>query len=89
MSGRLHIFRLKTDPPQYQANYNLGTRSYLQVFDAPGIEHFLQHNTSLPHGEVNTMLNDLRSGGHTSEAIVDLSETHLAEMGFTETPSDQ
>ena len=57
MSGKLHIFRLKTDPPQYQANYNLGTRSYMHVFDAPGIEHFLQHYTPLPDGEVNTMLN--------------------------------
>jgi hypothetical protein len=89
MPGTLHISRLKTDPLQYQANYNLGTRSYLHVFDAAGMEHFLQHYTTLPVGEVNTMLNDLRSGGHTSEAIVDLSETHLAEMGFTESPSDQ
>ena len=89
MSGKLHIFRLKTDPLQYQANYNLGTRSYMQVFDAPRMEEFLRHNTSLPDGEVNTMLDDLRSSGHTTEAIVDLSETHLAVMGFTETPSDQ
>ena len=88
MPGMLHIFRLKTDPLQYQANYNLGDRSYLRVFDAAGIEKFLRHNSSLPGGEVNALLDELRSSGHTTEAVVNLPETHLAEMGFTETPSE-
>ena len=89
MPGTLHIFRLKADPPQYQANYNLAARSYVQVFDASGIEEFLLHSSSLPVDEVNALLKELRSSGHTTEAVVDLPESHLAVMGFTESPSDK
>ena len=89
MPGTLHIFRLKSDPPQYQANYNLGANSYVQVFDAPGIEEFLLHSSALPVAEVNALLEELRSSGHTTEAVVDLPESHLGEMGFTESPSDE
>jgi hypothetical protein len=89
MPGTLHIFRLKADPPQYQANYNLGTRSYLRVFNAAGIEEFLTHNVLLPNGEAARLLAELHSSGHATEATVGLSETHLGEMGFTETPSEE
>ena len=89
MPGTLHIFRLKTDPLQYQANYNLRATSYVQVFDAAGIEEFLLHSSSLPVSEVNALLDELRSSGHTTEAIVDLPETHLGEMGFAASPSDE
>ena len=35
------------------------------------------------------MLQELRSSGHTTEANVDLPESHLGEMGFAESPSDE
>jgi hypothetical protein len=89
MPGTLHIFRLKTDPPQYQANYNLGANSYVQVFDSTGLDEFLHHSTALPETEVEAMLAELRSSGHTTEAFVDMAESHLAEMGFAESPSDE
>jgi hypothetical protein len=89
MPGTLHIFRLKADPLQYQVNYNLGANSYVQVFDAAGIEEFLLHSSSLPVSEVNALLDELRSNGRTTEANVGLPESHLGEMGFTETPSDE
>ena len=89
MPGTLHIFRLKADPLQYQVNYNLGDHSYVQVFDPDGLDGFLRHNSSLPISEVEALLEELRSSGHTTEAHVDLSEPHLAEMGFAESPSDE
>ena len=89
MPGTLHIFRLKSDPLQYQANYNLGANTWVQVFDAAGVEEFLLHSSSLPLSEVNALLKELRSSGHTTEACVDLAESHLGEMGFAESPSDE
>jgi len=89
MPGTLHIFRLKADPLQYQVNYNLLARSYVQVFDSAGLDQFLRHNSSLPTSEVEKLLADLRASGHTTEAQVDLSEAHLGEMGFAESPSDR
>jgi len=89
MPGTLHIFRLKSDPLQYQANYNLGANTWVQVFDAAGVEEFLLHSSSLPLSEVNALLKELRSSGHTTEASVDLAESHLGEMGFAESPSDE
>ncbi len=35
------------------------------------------------------MLGEIRSSGHTTEALVDIPESHLAEMGFVESPSDE
>jgi hypothetical protein len=89
MPGTLHIFRLKADPLQYQVNYNLGAKSYARVFDPSGLDGFLRHNSSLPISEVEALLEELRSSGHTTEAHVHLSEAHLAEMGFTELPGDR
>jgi|SRR5208282_145527 len=89
MPGTLHIFRLKTDPLQYQVNYNLGADSYVQVFDAAGLDEFLLHSSALPVSEVEAMLTELRSSGHTTEASVDLPESHLGEMGFAKSPSDE
>ena len=89
MPGTLHIFRLKTDPLQYQVNYNLTSSSYVQVFDAAGLEEFLLHSSALPVREVEALLKELRSSGHTTEANVDLPESHLGEMGFAESPSDE
>ena len=89
MPGTLHIFRLKPDPLQYQVNYNLGANSWVQVFDANGLDEFLRHSTALPDGEVEAMLDELRSSGHTTEANVDIGESHLGEMGFAESPSDE
>ncbi len=43
----------------------------------------------LPAAEVDAMLNELRSDGHTTEANVDIAEMHLGEMGFAESPSDE
>ncbi len=89
MPGTLHIFRLQAEPLQYQVNYNLGANSYVQVFDPAGVEDLLRHAAALPGDEVDSLLNQLRSDGHTTEAVVDLPESHLTEMGFTESPSDE
>ncbi len=89
MPGTLNIFRLKADPLQYQVNYNLGANSWVQVFDPIGLEHFLRLTTALPPSEVEAMLDELRQSGHTSEANVNLGESHLGEMGFAESPSDE
>jgi hypothetical protein len=40
-------------------------------------------------GEVDAMLEELRSQGRTTEANVDIPEMHLGEMGFAESPSDE
>jgi hypothetical protein len=90
MPGTLHIFRLKPDPLQYQVNYNLGANtSWVQVFDAAGLEEFLLHSSALPVSEVEALLKEVRSSGHTTEANVDLPEAHLGEMGFAKSPSDE
>jgi len=89
MPGTLHIFRLKDNPLQYQVNYNLGANSWVQVFDAAHLDEFLRHSAALPTAEVDAMLNELRSDGHTTEANVDIGESHLPEMGFAESPSDE
>jgi hypothetical protein len=88
MPGTLHIFRLKPDPLQYQANYNLGANSWVQVFDPEGLDEFLRHSTALPPEEVEAMLDELRTQGRTTEAMVDIAEMHLGEMGFAESPSE-
>lgn len=89
MPGTLHIFAMKTEPPQYQVNYNLGANTWVQVLDWEGVEEFLEHGSALAASEVEAMLEELRSAGHTSEADVDIAEAHLGEMGFAESPSDQ
>ena len=89
MPGTLHIFRLKADPLQYQVNYNLGANSWVQVFSPQGLEEFLHHTSALPPDEIEAMLSELRTNNHTSEANVDLPESHLGEMGFAESPSDE
>ncbi len=89
MPGTLHIFRLKPDPLQYQVNINLGANSWVRVFDSHGLDEFLRHSWALPESEIDAMLQELRSSGHTTEALVDIPEAHLGEMGFAETPSDE
>ncbi len=89
MPGTLHIFRLNSNPLQYQVNYNLGANSWVQVFEPAGLEEFLRHSSALPDGEIDAMLNELRSNGHTTEADVHIGESHLGEMGFAESPSDE
>lgn len=89
MPGTLHIFRLKDNPPQYQVNYNLGANSWVQVFDPAHLDEFLRHSAALPTAEVDSMLNELRNEGHTTEANVNIAEMHLGEMGFAESPSDE
>jgi len=89
MPGVLHIFRLKADPLQYQMNYNLGAYSWVQVFTPQGLEEFLHHSAALPPAEIDAMLAELRKENYTTEANVDLPESHLPEMGFAESPSDE
>ena len=90
MPGTLHIFRLKPDPLQYQANYTVdATSTWVQVFDAAGLEEFLLHSSALPVSEVDALLQEVRSSGHTTKASVDLPEAHLGEMGFARSPSDR
>jgi hypothetical protein len=89
MPGTFHIFRLKPDPLQYQANITVGANSWVRVFDAPGLDEFLRHSWALPESEVEAMLGELRASGRTTEALVDIPESQLAEMGFAESPSDK
>lgn len=89
MAGTLHIFRRNDAPLEYQLNYNLGAASWVQVMDPVGLDHFLRLGTGLPPDEVDAMLAELRDKGHTSEAPVQIPESHLAEMGFAESPSDE
>jgi hypothetical protein len=89
MPGTLHIFRLQAEPLQYQVNYNLGANSWVQVFTPAGLEEFLRHSAALPDDEINAMLKELRDQNSTTEADVDLPESHLGEMGFVESPSDE
>lgn len=89
MSGTLHIFRLKSEPLEYQVNYNLGAHSWVQVFDPEGLDDFLRHSSALPPSNVDAMWGELRANGHTTEANVHIHEAHLSEMGFAESPSDE
>lgn len=89
MPGNLHIFRRKADPLQYQVNYNVGANSWVQVFTPEGLDEFLHHSAGLPPENAQAMLSQLRQENHTTEANVDLPESHLAEMGFAESPSDE
>jgi len=89
MPGNLHIFRLQENPPQYQLNYNLGAYSWVQVFTPRGLDEFLYHSTGIPSDEIEAMLGELRRENHTTQSNVELSESHLGEMGFAETPSDE
>ena len=89
MPGTLHIFRLKPDPQQYQVNYNIGANTYVQVFDPDGVSEFVTHATGLSPESAAALLDELRASGHASEASVDLPESHLGEMGFAESPSDE
>jgi hypothetical protein len=88
MPGTLHIFRLKADPLQYQVNYNLGAHSYVQVFEPERLEEFLRLGAALPDEEIQDMVAELRKDGRTTEANVEIGESHLGEMGFAESPTD-
>jgi len=89
MAGTLHIFRRSDTPVEYQVNYNLGAASWVQVFDPNGLDHFLRLGTGLASETVDALLTDLRDNGHSSEAPVAIPESHLAEMGFAQSPSDE
>lgn len=89
MAGTLHIFRRSETPLEYQVNYNVGAASWVQVMDPAGLDHFLRLSTGLDPDNVDAMLSELRDNGHTSEAPVAIGESHLAEMGFAESPSDE
>jgi hypothetical protein len=89
MAGTLHIFRRSESPLEYQVNYNVGPASWVQVMDPAGLDHFLRLSTGLAPDSVDAMLAELRDNGHTSEAPVAIGESHLAEMGFAESPSDE
>jgi hypothetical protein len=89
MPGNLHIFRLQESPLQYQVNYNLGANSWVQVFSPKGLEEFLYHSTGIASDGVEAMLSELREENQTTEPNIDLPESHLGEMGFAETPSDE
>ena len=89
MPGTLHIFRLKAEPPEYQLNYNLGAYSYVQVMDSEELDHFLRVPCALPETEVLQIWDDLSPKGSATVMNLDIPETHLPEMGFAETPSDE
>jgi len=88
MAGTLHIFRRSNSPLAYQANYNVGSASWVQVFDPVGLEHFLHLGAALGPAAIDTIMAELRQAGHTTEAPLDIPESHLAEMGFAESPSE-
>ena len=89
MAGTLHIFRRNESPLEYQANYNVGPASWVQVFPPHELEHFLRLGAALSDETVDSILGELRQTGHATEAPVMIAESHLAEMGFAESPSDE
>ncbi len=89
MAGTLHIFRRSDTPLEYQVNYNVGPASWVQVMDPAGLDHFLRLSTGLPPDSVDAMLTELRNSGHATQAPVTIGESHLPEMGFAESPSDE
>jgi hypothetical protein len=89
MAGTLHIFRRSETPLEYQVNYNLGPASWVQVMDPADLEHFLRLSSGLEPAAVDAMLATLRDSGHATEAPVAIGESHLPEMGFAESPSDE
>ena len=89
MPGTLHIFRLKADPLEYQVNYNIGAHAYVQVMEPARVEEFLRLAAALPDDEVTAILDELEKDGRTTEAFVNVGESHLGEMGFAETPTDE
>jgi hypothetical protein len=89
MAGTLHIFRRNDSPLEYQANYNLGPASWVQVFPPRELEDFLRLGTGLDALTVDSILGELQQSGHVTEAPVLIAESHLAEMGFAESPSDE
>jgi hypothetical protein len=89
MAGTLHIFKRNDTPLEYQANYNLGAASWVQVFPQRQLEDFLRLGSGLDAVRVADILAELRQTGHSTEAPVYIAETHLAEMGFAESPSDE
>jgi len=89
MPGTLHIFRLQSNPVQYQVNYNLAANSWVQVFTPQGLEEFLRHSSGLAVPDVDAMLSELRADNHTTQTDVEIGESHLGEMGFAESPSDE
>jgi hypothetical protein len=54
-----------------------------------GWNTFLRNGSALPPETVDAMLAELRDKGNTSEGPVHIGESHLAEMGFAESPSDE
>ncbi len=89
MAGTLHIFRRSDTPLEYQVNYNLGPASWVQVMAPVELDHFLRLGTGLASDNVDALLTELRDNGQASEAPVAIPESHLAEMGFAESPSDE
>ncbi len=89
MPGTLHVFRLRSEPLEYQANYNLGANSWVQVFNPTELDHFLRHASAMAPDEVDALWEELRATGHSTEGDVHIAESHLSEMGFTESPSDE
>lgn len=88
MPGTLHIFRLNPDPPEYQVNYNIGSATWVRVFTPVRLDDFLRHSTGLPLDTVDDLSAELRDTGHITAQDLELPESHLAEMGFAESPSD-
>jgi len=89
MAGMLHIFRRNETPLEYQANYTAGAASWVEVFDPAGLEHFLRNGSGMAAADVDAMLAELRDNGHTTEAPVQIRESHLSEVGFKESPTDE
>jgi hypothetical protein len=89
MAGTLHIFKRNDSPLQYQANYNLGPATWVQVFPLRELEDFLRLSTGLRGAKIDAILGELRQSGHSTEAPVMIPESHLAEMGFAESPSEE
>ena len=88
MAGTLHIFRLHNAPLEYQVNYNLGAASWVKVLTPQHLDEFLRLGSGLPEAEVHALLRELAESGHATQGWVKIGESHLAEMGFAETPSE-
>ena len=89
MAGTLHIFKRHENPLEYQTSYNVGAVSWAKVFDPAGLDEFLRLATRLSPPSVEALLTDLRDQSHASKAPVEIRESQLVAMGFTELPSDE
>ena len=95
MPGTLHIMLLDQergsyDKPvrYYQANYTTPGNTYARSYDEEKLTEFLRTKVALTGPQVERVLEDLRSTGHTTVGEVEISPAEASAMGLEQVPSD-